>query len=63
MNVTFHYGHVNDLARIKSKDEALAEALAFVQHWKRDAEGNLMPTTGTLEHVERVLRNAIGGTA
>jgi hypothetical protein len=63
MNVTFRYGHVNDLAKVKTKDEALSEALAFVQHWKRDASDNLAPTIGTLEHVEDVLRSAIGGAA
>ena len=59
MNITFRHGHVNDLANIKVKDHALAEALNYVQHWRRDRDVNLAPTLESLNHVESVLRNAI----
>lgn len=59
MNVRFQYGHVNDLAGIKAKEEALSEALNFVQHWRRDRDDNMAPTVESLNHVERVIREAL----
>lgn len=59
MNVTFRHGHVNDLANIKAKDEALSEALNYVQHWRRDRDVNLAPTIDSLNRVEAVIRDAL----
>lgn len=63
MNVSIRMGHVNDLSNIKGKDFALSETLNFIQHWKRDVEGNVMPTIGSLQHVETTIRAALAVAA
>jgi len=48
---------------VGTADHALAEALNYVRHWRRDRDDNCAPTLESLNHVEAVLRNAIASAA
>lgn len=52
MNVNIMMGHVNDVKRLKDKEEALREVLGWVRHWQADVAGNLKPTPDSLAMVE-----------
>lgn len=63
MNVSFRYGHVNDLANIARKDAAITRTLEWIDHWKRDLQVGLPPTADSLERVGDLLRSSQEGDA
>lgn len=58
MNVRIMMGHVNDLERMRDKDEALHYALARVRGFREDIERNL-PLTDGLDALEARLTAAL----
>lgn len=59
MNITFRHGHVNDLADIKAKNDALRELQIIIEHWQDDRSAGLMPTETSLRHAHRLATNAL----
>lgn len=58
MTVRIMMGHVNDLERLRDKDEALHYALARVRGFREDIERNL-PLTDGLDALEARLTAAL----
>ena len=59
MNVRIQMGHVNDLARLRDKEEALHYALARVRGWREDLANNLSPLPDSLDALEAKLTAAL----
>lgn len=59
MNITFRHGHVNDLASIKVKDNALRELQIIIEHWQDDRTAGLLPTETSLRYAHRLATNAL----
>lgn len=59
MNVRIMMGHVNDLERLRDKDEAIHLAIARIRAIREDLANNLSPLPDSLDALEARLTAAL----